>query len=224
MLQIHKQTEPDEIIAWKALANADWQPSYGNLMAPERPILRQALLAEQGHVCCYCNRRITENPADGQIAEFHIEHFRPQHAFEQLELDYQNLHASCFKNDSVKGRRHCGPAKDNWFDEALALSPLNDNSGVIRYGEDGSIFSNYSLAATETIERLVLNHAMLVAERQAEIAGKLDAEFIQTATNDDLVKLYRVHQQMQNGRSPPFAMAIMQRIASLLPSQIQATL
>lgn len=224
MLQIHKQAEPDEIIAWKALENEDWQPSYENLMAPERPILRQALLAEQGHVCCYCNRRITESPADGQNAEFHIEHFRPQHSFAPLELDYQNLHASCFKNESVKGRRHCGPAKDNWFDPALTLSPLNNNSGVIRYGLNGSVFSNSSPAAAETIKRLALDHAMLNAEREAEIAGKLDADFIQNATIDDLVKLYRAHQQMQNGRFQPFAMAVMQCIAALLPAPLRTTL
>ena len=224
MLQIHKQAEPDEISAWKALENEDWQPSYGNLMAPERPILRRALLAEQGHVCCYCNRRIAENPADGQIAEFHIEHFRPQHAFEELELDYQNLHASCFKNDAVKGRRHCGPAKDNWFDAALTLSPLNDNSDLIRYGEDGSVISNNSPAAAETIKQLALDHPMLIAEREAEIAGKLDADFIRNATNDDLVKVYRAHQQMQNGRFQPFTLAVMQCIAALLPDPLKATL
>lgn len=224
MLQIHKQAEPDEVIVWKALENEDWQPSYANLAGAPRKALRKALVLEQGGVCCYCNRAIAGPLNTIEEGEFHIEHFRPQHAFTHLELDYQNLHASCFKNDAVKGRRHCGPAKDNWFDPALTLSPLNNNSGVIRYGLNGSVFSNSSPAAAETIKQLALDHAMLIAEREAEIAGKLDADFIQNATNDDLVKLYRAHQQMQNGRFQPFAMAVMQCIAALLPAPLRATL
>lgn len=224
MLQIHKQAEPQEVINFKALPQDNWQPSYKGLTAEAKTTLRKALVTEQGGVCCYCNRHIG-GPANAiEDGEFHIEHFRPQHAFTHLELDYQNLHASCFKNDSVKGRRHCGPAKDKWFDTALTLSPLNNNSGIIRYGQNGTIFSNSSPAAAETIKRLALDHAMLIAEREAEIAGKLDADFIQNATNDDLVKLYRAHQQMQNGRFQPFAMAVMQCIAALLPAPLRATL
>lgn len=224
MLKINKfAQEPAEVTAWKALANDDWQPSYGNLMGQERRALRQALLAEQGHVCCYCNRRIVESPAAKNMAEFHIEHFRPQHAFEHLELEYQNLHASCFKNDNPNGRRHCGPAKGDWFDEELTLSPLLDNSALLRFGEDGSISAGNE-AATETIKRLKLDHPMLVNERQAEIAGKLDAEFILTATDNDLIYLYQAHQRMQNGKNQPFALAVMQRIEELLPAPEQSIL
>lgn len=224
MLKINKfAQEPAEVTDWKALANDDWQPSYSNLMGQERRALRQALLTEQGHVCCYCNRRIMESPSVDNIAEFHIEHFRPQHAFEHLELEYQNLHASCFKNENPNGRRHCGPAKGDWFDEQLTYSPLHDNSVSIRYGADGSISGN-NQAADETIKRLKLDHPMLEAERQAEIAGKLGADFILTATHDDLIYLYQAHQQMQNGKCQPFALAVMQHIKDLLPVPIQQVL
>ncbi|CAI3798178.1 retron system putative HNH endonuclease [Rheinheimera sp. MM224] len=224
MLKINKLAqEPPEVSAWKALVNDDWQPSYGNLMGQERRVLRQSLLTEQGHVCCYCNRRIMESPSVENIAEFHIEHFRPQHAFGHLELEYQNVHASCFKNDSPNGRRHCGPAKDDWFDEELTLSPLHDNSGSIRFLYDGSI-SGLDQAANETIKRLRLDHPMLEAEREAHIAGKLDTEFLLQATVEDLLHLYQAHQQMQNGKYQPFALAVMQRIKELLPAPDQQVL
>ena len=225
MLKINKlPQEPAEVAAWKAQANENWQPSYGNLMGLERRAMRQALLSEQGYVCCYCNRRIMESPAAKDIAEFHIEHFRPQHAFEHLELEYQNLHASCFKNNNPKGRRHCGPAKDDWFDEELTLSPLQDHSDRFRYGENGELLKSADPAVTAMIKNLNLNDQMLVSEREAQIAGILSVDLIRQATQEELVYLYQAYQQLQSGCYKPFAAAVQQRIAELLAPNIREQL
>lgn len=223
MLKINKFAhEPAELSAWKALENEDWQPTYDGLGGEPNRLLRLALVSEQGGVCCYCNRLIAGPAGAFEQGTFHIEHFRPQHPFTALELDYQNLHASC--NDEGKKRRHCGAAKADWFDEELTLSPLTDDSQRFRYGEDGSIFGVNDPAVETTIKKLALDHPRLVEERQAQIAGKLDAGFIVAATDDELITMYRAHQQQVSGLHEPFAMAIMQRIADLLPVSVRETL
>ena len=58
MKYIIKSTEPQSIIDWKNLANDDWQPSWDNLMNPQKGTLRESLVEEQGYICCYCQQRI----------------------------------------------------------------------------------------------------------------------------------------------------------------------
>ena len=42
MKYIIKSTEPQSIIDWKNLANDDWQPSWDNLMNPQKGTLRES--------------------------------------------------------------------------------------------------------------------------------------------------------------------------------------
>jgi len=98
MRKILKAVEPESVTQWKAQANDDWQPSYATLQNPQKRDLHLSLLNEQGHLCCYCGRRI--GPEDS-----HVEHFRPQELFQTLELDYENLHASCIRQ-KIQGRHY----------------------------------------------------------------------------------------------------------------------
>lgn len=76
-----------------------------------------ALMAEQGYICCYCERRLTNDDS-------HIEHFRPQSDPTVDPLDFGNLLCSC-QNQLKKGEpRHCGNLKGEWFDRDLLVSPL----------------------------------------------------------------------------------------------------
>lgn len=67
MKHIRKGAEPQEFTAWKAMANASWQPTYGALSGAPKGALKQALMAEQGDICCYCERRLI-------LDDSHIEH------------------------------------------------------------------------------------------------------------------------------------------------------
>ncbi len=58
MRYIKKQQTPQEFLDWKAKSNEDWQPTWDDLKNPEKTIVRQSLLKEQGYICCYCQRRI----------------------------------------------------------------------------------------------------------------------------------------------------------------------
>lgn len=89
MKHIKKNQEPQNFTDWKKRANEDWQPNWKeNFQAPEKTEVHEALLTEQGYICCYCGRRI-----DYQSS--HIEHFQPRKHYPELALEYTNLLASC---------------------------------------------------------------------------------------------------------------------------------
>lgn len=155
MKHVIKQAEPESFIAWKNSGNEDWQPNYGNLQSPEKEIVFDSLLLEQGYICCYCERDLNEG-------DYHIEHFRPKDAtkFPELQLEYNNLLCSCQVNVKKGNPLHCGNSKGNWFDERLLISPLNPNcEGRFRYTFDGQIlpFDEKDEAAITTIDKLQLN-------------------------------------------------------------------
>ncbi len=170
MKHIQKYGEPQAFIEWKALANADWQPSYADLSGATKQTVKEALMADQGYLCCYCERRLTDNDS-------HIEHFRPQRDPAVDPLDYDNLLCSCQQQLRRGEPRHCGNLKDEWFDETLLVSPLSpDCEGRLAYTGQGLIkpAGEEDAAAAETITRLGLAIPKLNALRSHAIEPFLD--------------------------------------------------
>ena len=180
-----KGPSPAGFDAWKALANDDWQPSYDDLRNPQKRELHQALLDEQGHVCCYCGRSISLN-------ESHIEHFRPQELREDLALSYDNLMASCIRETEPGAPLHCGHAKGNAFDESLQISPLDPSCErrFIYTLTGGVLPSNTSDSeATYMSDLLRLDIDFLRNRRHEALNSVFDDEFIGSATDDELETL-----------------------------------
>lgn len=74
--------------------------------------LKQSLLLEQGHICCYCMKRIPEHSSP----YMKIEHFKCQSKPENfhLILDYKNLFGACTGNENKpKNLRTCDTKKEN---------------------------------------------------------------------------------------------------------------
>jgi uncharacterized protein (TIGR02646 family) len=194
MKYIKKNSEPADFIQWKQRANDDWQPTWDNFQKPEKPIVHQALLIEQGHICCYCGQRITHKNS-------HIEHFQPQTSYPELKLDYQNFLASCpgypeedeLKNNQSKPlHKSCGQFKGGWYDPDLTVSPLQpDCASYFRYTGIGEIIASNdnakSKAANATIVHLNLNYKKLQASRRSAIDGVLEG--IELLTSDELQTL-----------------------------------
>jgi uncharacterized protein (TIGR02646 family) len=155
MKYIVKQGEPKAFSDWKnpEPANDDWQPTYDALAGEPKNAVKKALMAEQGYICCYCERQLTDHDS-------HIEHFKPQSDPGVDPLDFGNLLCSC-QNRIKKGEpRHCGNLKDNWFDQDRLVSPLAPDCGNrFAFTGDGYIrpATDHDLAASETIQRLGLN-------------------------------------------------------------------
>ena len=86
--------------------------------------LRKALVNEQGYICCYCCSRIYPNSRS-----MVIEHWKPQSKYSKLELNYNNILASCTGgiNSSDTNAHHCDKKKAN---RELEFSPA-DKSHMI---------------------------------------------------------------------------------------------
>lgn len=208
MKYIKKGEEPESFKTWKALARTTPNWGYSYLQNPEKRELHEALIREQGYICCYCGMRITRENS-------HIEHLKPQSLPDpDLSVEYTNLLASCQREREPKKPVHCGVAKDNWYDESLMVSPLKPNcTDFFIYTDDGQILETdtpetKAVAAT-TIERLCLNIPKLIAIRQ-EVIKKLLADIdIDELTDEDKQKLVQGFEQPDaNGQYEEFCGAI----------------
>jgi uncharacterized protein (TIGR02646 family) len=149
---------------------------------PEKPTLHLALLQEQGWTCCYCGRAITADDS-------HIEHFRPQHAYPELALDYGNLHASCLRAKSPGMPLHCGHGKDDAFDEEKQVSPLAvETEARFLYTLNGQIEAANpdDDAAQYMVDLLCLDIPSLKNRRGAALSQVFDDEFLSSATDEEL--------------------------------------
>lgn len=170
MKHIAKDQNTPDFDKWKASANDDWQPTYEDLSGTIKEEVKNSLIKEQGYICCYCERRLTD---DGS----HIEHFNPQTNNAVNPLDYANMLCSC-QNQLEQGEpRHCGHLKGDWFDNQLLVSPLDpDCEGHFTYTADGKIqpAEKSDDSARMTIEKLGLNVNKLNALRKKAIEPFLD--------------------------------------------------
>jgi uncharacterized protein (TIGR02646 family) len=183
MKYIRKGIEPEAFSQWKQQENEDWQPTWDDLRGTPKIEAHEALLQEQGYICCYCGRRI-------QRTSSHIEHFKPRSQFPLLKLDYGNFLASCPGYPETDDRKaftsqqspqeHCGQQRGDWYDPNLTVSPLIENcADFFRFTGAGEIrptqVSTMSQAAEATIQNLRLDHPSLDASRKAAIDGILES-------------------------------------------------
>jgi uncharacterized protein (TIGR02646 family) len=175
MKHIKKRQEPQKFTHWKQQINENWQPDWNNFQAPEKTETHNALLIEQGYLCCYCGRRIDRQSS-------HIEHFKPRKNYPELALQYDNLLASCpgypEENSASLGSKpiqeHCGQKKGAWYDHNLTVSPLIENcEDYFRYTRDGQILPTQApsmqFAAQTTITQLALDCSSLERARARAI-------------------------------------------------------
>ena len=168
MKQIVKNPEPQQFSAWKATRQRNWERVRLDIKA----VIHDALMNEQGSICCYCESRVKSDDS-------HVEHFRPKSKYPRLQLDYSNLHCSCLRNLSQGEPRHCGHRKSDWFDATLLISPLQQNCDKrFMFAANGEIrprCSNDSAAAT-TIKRLGLCLPKLNRLRAAAVNALSDLQ------------------------------------------------
>jgi uncharacterized protein (TIGR02646 family) len=205
---IKKGEEPESFKTWKALARTTPNWGYSYLQNPEKKELHEALIREQGYICCYCGMRITRESS-------HIEHLKPQSTPDpELSVEYTNLLASCQREREPKKPIHCGVAKDDWYDENLMVSPLKPNcTDFFIYTDDGQILatdaSEKNAAATKTIKQLRLDIPKLKAMREEVIKNLLVGLDVFTLTEEEKQKLLQGFEQPDaNGQYQEFCGAI----------------
>ncbi|WP_071188519.1 retron system putative HNH endonuclease [Trichormus sp. NMC-1] len=192
MKYIEKGEEPEIFTNWKAQENDDWKPYWNtkdtNFQAPEKPVVHDALLIEQGYICCYCGMRIFRTrglrfnsvPIRFWIFLFdsnclagilflsksptsHIEHLRPRSRYPDLALEYTNFMASCQGEDEEEPSIpvHCGHKKKEWYDENLMVSPLEPNcADFFKYPASGEILPTDDLDKKNVAETTIQHLAL----------------------------------------------------------------
>lgn len=177
MKRIYKNDEPQEILQWKSkFKNKNGRvPRYSDLNEvenlPHKIFLKNSLISEQGHICCYCCKPIdTKNS--------HIEHIRPKERdeYRAISLEYENLLASC--QGYHDREENCGHSKDNVFNEKLFVSPLEENcESLFEFSDRGKIkATDGNERAAYTIEILNLDTEQLNAARTEAmwVSGAMD--------------------------------------------------
>ena len=177
MIHIEKKPEPEAFRQWKE-QNPD--ATYGEIPKDVGLALRNALLLEQGFVCCFCGCAIGPCDDKGEVLQNPLESIRPHnirnaHIVPQSKdtdktLDYANLCASCNTGRHTKDEKHCDEAQGN---RELPVSPLQkDCISYFSFGSDGEILANLELTEEEqeralaTISILRLNTSSLIAARK----------------------------------------------------------
>lgn len=161
-----KKTSCAAIAKWKgAEKNSPQNLNFDNM--PKGQIIK-CLIAEQGALCGYTMRRITE-------ATCHIEHIIPQNQDEEKSIDYNNMIA-CYPKDGGEkigyGAPQKGGTKINLSQNFI--SPLSAECGLhFEYTKSGNILpkNKGDIAAQSTIEILNLNADILKDSRLRALAA-----------------------------------------------------
>lgn len=214
MKHIQKGVEPIELTdfrnRWVATGTTPtWRDLEGE--APLVEALRRHLFAEQGHLCCYCGRRLIAN-------DNHIEHLVPRddtYGNSSLTFVWSNLLGSCQANLMKGDPRHCGIAKGNWYDSRLMVSPLEPTCEQrFRFELDGRIRpvrdndGNDDPGAAETIRHLDLDGARLRGLRKKAIEALFEGleHDLQPEETDTLIN--NLVERDREGKYAPFCFTL----------------
>ncbi len=209
MKRIIKNSEPPSFSDWKGQTINNRQPDYSDLRNPEKHLLKQSLIEEQGGICCYCEIRVIPDNS-------HIEHFVPQNNPSCNNLDYVNMLSSCQKQTPRGAPRHCGKSKDHDdgcdYDLHLLISPLDtDCENQFEYDKRGNIIpikdsnGNSDPKSEFSINCLKLNIEKLRKARENMIVGILEC-LAEGEIQTEFIDHYL--QRDANGSLPEFYTAI----------------
>ncbi|MCF7958563.1 MAG: TIGR02646 family protein [Phycisphaerae bacterium] len=157
MRAIAKNTEPRELAHYRNYPNTTYD---GDGFSPVKDIVREALLAEQGHLCAYCMQRINKD-------SIKIDHWHCQSKHSSKQLDYKNLLGCCMGNEGKSPKeQHCDTKKS---DDDISFNPANPNDHrkmKIRYLGNGMIRSDNLQFNEELNSILNLNLSRLKSNRK----------------------------------------------------------
>lgn len=169
MRAIYKNREPQTLTGHRCAAHATYA-NYG-----DKDGLRAALCAEQGHICCYCMKRI-------RPGSMKIEHWHCRDSYPDEQLDYRNLLAACNGNEGQpRSKQHCDTRKGNAPLSRNPADPIHNIEIAISYLGDGRIRSSDPCFDRELNDVLNLNGAFLVNNRKRVLDS-----FTQSLSNGSL--------------------------------------
>lgn len=212
MRKVTKEKSPEWFEKWKdEFRNAQGrEPHYVSDFSTDddegkqrRYRLREQLVKEQGYICCYCMGRIFPKSESS-----HIEHFWPKKHFKDMDLDYENLFASCQGN--YQSEDYCGHRKNDWWDVNMVMPTENRIEKMFYYTEDGRIHSAQGSdmdIAQKMIRNLGLDSYHLERNRKEAIDNSElydDMEY----TEEEIRDFIAFYDGKQGGKYTPYCKAI----------------
>lgn len=199
MRHIKKSSEPKKYSDWR---KKNKPQNYGELSPEIKQHVKQALLTEQYHLCCYCEKSIN-------IENTTIEHLLPKDKSPQKQLDYSNFLASC------NSKNHCNQKRGN---EPLEVNPLQKDieskfQFFLTYRNRKTPVINIK-GNEQVIKTLNLNDNTLQRQRGKTLLG-LTALYgcfdVNTLDTEDVKKIVEsISNADENGKLQEFATAILQ--------------
>jgi uncharacterized protein (TIGR02646 family) len=178
--------------------------------------LRANLLSEQGHICCYCMKRIPQKiEKDGTVSyEMKVEHYKCQDNHSALQLNYSNLLGACTGNEgNPKKLQTCDTKKGN---TVITINPILANPNCemqVKYLSNGEIHSDDPIIENELIEVLNLNMQTLVDGRREvfeTVQKKVEIESKKCADSNIRSKYFEREVQwwlsLDGGKYKPYCM------------------
>lgn len=153
MLYIEKKTPPQayqKAVAaiksaptWRSIQDGETKAIRSQFDLLPKSEIRDALLAEQHHICAYCMKRIQNNGDGAEVVHMTIEHWFPLSQDKERALDYKNFLGVCKGGADVTGPKNrvlcCDASKED--ETSLVVNPLDENMmRHIAYRSDGTIY------------------------------------------------------------------------------------
>jgi len=159
MRRITKGSEPKALTEHRARRGG----SFDDIR--DKGPLRDVLLQEQRHLCCYCMRRIDKETMK-------IEHFLPQSRHPDKAIDWGNLLAACPGNAGKPRRlQTCDTRKG---DQEIRLDPQGPLVDRIRYSNSGHVEIDDTELQQELDDVLNLNTEQLAENRRHALQGLVE--------------------------------------------------
>lgn len=149
--------------------------------------VRQALVNDQRHLCCYCMRTL-----DPEKHYVRIEHHQPQSSpgGRDHDLEWENLLAACSGAPKLRNRadddaaarkipHHLQTCDNRKGNRSITINPLTSNVDAIRYLTDGRLGHPDAQLQHDIDDGLNLNVGFLVEGRLAareELITRLERE------------------------------------------------
>lgn len=208
MRLIQKGTEPALLRAYRAVPGAAYD---GKDFAAVKNEIRDSLLRDQFHLCCYCLRRIskglrphTAKPDAPAIVRMKVEHWQSQHTHPHLQLTWPNLLGACLGGEGFpRSAQTCDTRKG---ESTITLNPLDSaHMETLFCTSDGRLASTNKAFQEDIDERLGLNHAILVGDRRAILdraLSRLKARYPKSEIPIGIIKKLIAEQETPKPRQP----------------------
>lgn len=173
MRTIQKGPQPPCLVEYQAASRrAVPRPKFDDVLGPCKDALRQALVRDQGSVCCYCMDRIRADRASMKVAHWQSQHLHPDRVF-----DFANLFGACLgSKDKPRNRQHCDTYQGDRDFHTQLDHPTLRIERLVRYTRKGRVSAPDDPKLNSEIDEVLnLNEDDLCRKREDVLNGFLDA-------------------------------------------------